>query len=155
MKKKKSNFLKKLFIICAIIIGIELIAMLVMKVVRERNIDHFDAINDIIKVDDGYIAVGVSDFSSSKEVDSKVYKYTDSTTKETSNIIANQSKIAKYDNDFKLVWEKTYSNLYDSTFYSVLKVDDGYVAVDTFHPTPSMLLALFLNILRNMNNVYN
>ena len=128
-KKKKDNFLKKLFIICVLIIGIELIAMLVMKVVRERNIDHFDAINDIIKVDDGYIAVGVSDFSDSKEIDTKIYEYTDSTTNEKSKIIANQSKIAKYDNNFKLIWEKTYNNMYDSTFYSVLKVDGGYIAV--------------------------
>ena len=128
-KKKKDNFLKKLFIICVLIIGIELIAMLVMKVVRERNIDHFDAINDIIKVDDGYIAVGVSDFSDSKEINTKIYEYTDSTTNEKSKIIANQSKIAKYDNNFKLIWEKTYNNMYDSTFYSVLKVDGGYIAV--------------------------
>ena len=49
MKNKKSNLLKRLFIICVVIISIELVAMFVMKIIREREIDHFDAINDIIK----------------------------------------------------------------------------------------------------------
>lgn len=129
MKKKDSKLLKKLFIICIVIIIVELIAMLIMKIVRERNIDHLDAINDIIKVDDGYITVGVSDFNDSKMVDYKTYEYTDTTTNKKSNIIANQSKIAKYDNNMNLVWENTFDNMYDSTFYSVLKVDGGYIAV--------------------------
>ena len=129
MKKKESKLLKKLVIICIVIILVELITMLIMKISRERDIDHLDAINDIIKVDDGYITVGTSDFNNSKTIDSKIYEYTDTTTNKKSNIIANQSKIAKYDNNMKLVWENTFDNSYDSTFYSVLKVNDGYIAV--------------------------
>ena len=128
-KDNKSNLIKKIIIICFVLIIIELVAMLVMKIFRERNIDHIDAINDLIEVSDGYIAVGVSDFDGSNSVDKKIYEYTDSTTKEKSNIITNQSKIAKYDKNMKLVWENTYENMYDSTFYSVLQVDDGYIAV--------------------------
>ena len=126
---KKNNIIKKAIILCGVIMIIELIAMLSMKIIRERNIDHIDAINGLIKVDDGYIAVGVSDFDSSKDVDKKIYEYTDSTTNKTSNIITNQSKIAKYNNDMELVWENTFDNKYDSTFYDVISVDDGYIAV--------------------------
>ena len=128
-KKDKRNLIKKVVIGCIAIVLIELIAMLAVKIFRERGIDHVDALNDLIKVDDGYIAVGVSDFDDSKDVNQKIYEYTDSATNKKSNIIANQSKIAKYDNDYNLVWENTYDNLYDSTFYSVINVSDGYIAV--------------------------
>ena len=127
--KKKNNLLKKIFIICAVVISIEIIAMLIMKITRERDIVHLDAINDIIQTDDGYVAVGVSDFYNSKKIDTKIYEYTDTKTNGKSNIIANQSRIARYDKDFKLIWENTFENMYDSTFYSVLKVNDGYIAV--------------------------
>ena len=129
MNKKKSKLLKRIFIICIAILLIELLAMLIIKIVRERQIDHLSLLNDIIKVDDGYIAVGESDFSNSKSIDTKVYEYTNTSTNTKSNIIANQSRIAKYDNNFNLIWENTYNNSYDSTFYSVLKVNDGYIAV--------------------------
>ncbi len=128
-KKDKSNLIKKVIICCVILMAIELIAMFTMKIIREKGIDHVDAINDLIMVDDGYIAVGVSDFDNSKNVDKKIYEYTDSTTNKTSNIITNQSKIAKYDKDMNLVWENTFDNKYDSTFYNVISVTDGYIAV--------------------------
>ena len=129
IKKDRTNLIKRIVIICGVIILIELIAMLFIKVMRERNISHVDSINDLIMIDNGYIAVGVSDFDSSKNVSTKIYEYTDSTTKEKTNILANQSKIAKYDKNMNLVWENTFDNKYDSTFYSVLKVSDGYIAV--------------------------
>ena len=128
-EKKKNKLFKRILIIGSIIVIFELIAMFIVKILRERNIDHIDTINDLISVSDGYIAVGVSDFDGSNSVDKKIYEYTDSTSKEKSNIITNQSKIAKYDKDMKLVWETTYNNKYDSTFYSVLEVSDGYIAV--------------------------
>ena len=127
--KKKEKLIKKILIIGVIIIAVELLGMLIIKILRERDIDHLDMLNDIIEVDNGYIAVGVSDFNNSSFVDKKIYKYTNSETKNSQNIIANQSKIAMYDKEFNLVWENTYKNMYDSTFYSVLKVDDGYIAV--------------------------
>ena len=131
MKKKEKNnkIIKKIIIISLSVIILELIAMLVIKVLRERNIVHTDIINDLIMVDDGYIAVGVSDFSDSKEVDSKTYEYTNSTSNKTLKMITNQARIAKYNQDLNLVWENTYNNLYDATFYSVLKTTDGYIAV--------------------------
>ena len=130
MKNKK--WIKKAVILCILIIIIELIAMLIMKIVRERNIDHFDNLNDVILVDDGYIGVGESDFDNSKFVSKKYYQHTDTITKDKEKILANQAKIAKYDKDMNTVWESTIDNKYDSTFYSVIKVDDGYLAVGSY-----------------------
>ena len=126
---KNNNLYKRILIIGFIVVFLELIAMFTMKILRERGIDHVDAINDLISVSDGYIAVGVSDFDESNSIDKKIYEYVDSTSQEKMNIITNQSKIAKYDKDMKLIWENTYNNKYDSTFYSVLEVSDGYIAV--------------------------
>ena len=128
MSKKKKKLIKRIVIICLIVIILELIAMLMMKIFRERNIDHLSTVNDIIQEDNSYIIVGTSDFSDSNSIDTKIYSFT-SSTNEKENIIVNQSRIAKYDNSFNLIWENTFDNSYDSTFYSVLRVDDGYVAV--------------------------
>ena len=130
MKKKK--WIKKVVILCVVIIIIELIAMLIMKTVRERNIDHFDNLNDVILVDDGYVGVGESDFDNSKFVSKKYYQHTDTITKSKERILANQAKIAKYDKDMNIIWESTIDNKYDSTFYSVIKVNDGYLAVGSY-----------------------
>lgn len=130
MKKKK--WIKKVVILCVVIIIIELIAMLIMKIVRERNIDHFDNLNDVILVDDGYVGVGESDFDNSKFVSKKYYQHTDTITKTKERILANQAKIAKYDKDMNIIWESTIDNKYDSTFYSVIKVNDGYLAVGSY-----------------------
>ena len=132
MNEKKKKILERIIIICLIVILIEVIAMGIMKIVRERNIDHIKALNDLIKVEDGYLGVGVSDFHQNNYVDEKTYQYTEPISKKKQNIIATQSRIVKYDKDMNIVWEKTYKNNYDSTFYDVLEVEDGYVAVGSF-----------------------
>ena len=119
----KDKLVKKVIIICLIAIIIELLAMFIIKIVRERNIDHVNTINDLVKLDDGYIVVGISDFYDSKNIDMKTYEY------ENSKMIANQARIAKLDNNYNLVWENTFDNTYDVSFYSVIKVSDGYIAV--------------------------
>ena len=124
MKKK---LMKKIIIICIVVILIEIIAMFAIKVLRERSIDHIDSVYDLIMDDTNYIAVGISDFDDSKSVSKKTYEYTDNG--KTTNILANQAKIEKLDKDMNLIWENTFDNKYDSSFYSVLKVSDGYIAV--------------------------
>ena len=131
MKKSKIK-LKKIAIICIVVIVIELLAMLIMKVLREIKIDHIDGINDVIMVDDYYIGVGQSDFYNSKFVSEKRYEHTNTTTKKKENILANQAKIVKYDKDMNIIWENTVDGKYDSAFYSVIKVDDGYLAVGSY-----------------------
>ncbi len=129
---KKMKLIKKFTIICALIIAIELLIMLIMKIVRERRIDHIDSLNDIIMVDDYYIGVGISDFSDSSFVSPKNYTYISETDNEKQNIIATQAKIVKYDKNQNIIWENTIEGDYDSTFYSVLKVDDGFLAVGSY-----------------------
>ncbi len=128
----KKNLLKKVFIVSISIVIIELLIMFTIKLFRERNIEHIDALNDLVKVDDYYIGVGASDFYNSKFVDKKIYSHENKVTKSKENIIATQSKIVKYDKDLKIIWENTYNNMYDSTFYSVIAVDDGFVAVGSY-----------------------
>lgn len=129
MKKKRDKLIKRVVIICLIVIIVEILSMFIIKIIRERKIEHLDILNDLILVDDGYIGVGTSDFNDSKWVKPRTYEYTNSNTKETLRMITNQAKIAKYDKEMNLVWENTFSNLYDATFYSAIKVSDGYIAV--------------------------
>ena len=110
-------------IICIVIIVIELVIMLIMKFNREKKLNHLNLLNSAIKVDNGYIVVGESDFYNSKDVDEKIYDY------QGHNIIANRARIAKLDEEFKLVWEKSIDTDYDATYYDVLETNDGYIAV--------------------------
>ena len=125
MRKK----MKSIIIICLAIVVVELIIMSIVKISRERGIDRINFLNDIIKVDDGYVAVGASDFHNSKFVSEVLFEYTNQENKKKQDIIATQSRIAKYDDNMNLVWENTFPNKYDSNFYSVVKTVDGYIAV--------------------------
>ena len=127
---KNKNTLKKIIVFCLSIVFIELLIMGIMKLTRERKVDRINMVNDIVKVDDGYILVGVSDFHSSKYIKENIYEYSIDNTKQ--NIISTQSRIAKYDNNMKIIWENTYKNIYDSTFNSIIKVNDGYVVVGSY-----------------------
>ena len=130
MKKKNMvDLMKKIVIICIAVIVMEVLIMLIMMISRERKIDRVNMLNDIVKTSDGYVAVGVSDFHNSKSVLEKTYEYTYTVDNTKQNMIVTQSRIAKYDKDNNLVWENTYDNKYDSTFYSLIEVEDGYMAV--------------------------
>ena len=120
---KNRKLIKKIVILCILIIIIELLIMLFMKIKRERNITYLDGLNDLVLLNDGYVGVGESDFNDSKFVEQKQYVYNEK------NIIAVRGKIALYDKNKKLIKEASFDKDYDSTFYSVLKVDDGFVAV--------------------------
>ena len=130
MKKNKKFHL--IFIICISIIILELSIMAIIHILREREIEHIDNINSIIKTNNGYIAVGISDFYNSKNVSKKVYEFIDDITKQKQNIIATQSKLVKYDNNMNLLWEKTFENDYDSTFYDIIEINDGYIVVGSY-----------------------
>ena len=128
MKNKK--VLKGIIFFAILILIIELLLMGIVKIMRERKIDRINMINDLIKVDDGYVTIGVSDFHNGKSVHEKIYNYNEKSNNH--RIIAVQSRIAKYDNNMQLMWENTYQNTYDSIFNSVIKVDDGYIAVGSY-----------------------
>ncbi len=70
------------------------------------------AFNDVITVDDGYIAVGSGIFS-----------------EEEKNNEGQEAIIIKYSKDGEIVWEKYYHVLTNTSFSKVIEVSDGYVAV--------------------------
>ncbi len=120
---KKIVLIKKMIIFCIAIIVIELAIMLIIKINRESEIEYFDGLNDLIVTDNGYVGVGESDFKYSKDVSEVKYHYKDN------NIIATRCKIAIYDKEKKLIKEKSFDSEYDSSFYGVVKVNDGFIAV--------------------------
>ena len=120
---KNKVLIKKLVIACFVIILIELIIMLIIKISRDRSLVNYDSLNDIIGFNENYVGVGSSDFSNSSYVNKKIYEY------KNQRLLVSQAKIAKYDKNFNLLLEKSYDNLYDSVFSSILKTDDGFIAV--------------------------
>lgn len=129
---QKMKLIKSIVIICFVLITVELIIMAGTYIFRENNIDYIDGLNDIKIIDDGYIAVGTSNFKNSKDVSKKLYEHTIPENGEKETIIANQAKLVKYDSDMNIVWERTFPCDYDSAFYSVINVSDGYVAVGSY-----------------------
>lgn len=89
--------------------------MLITYLYRESKNTYYDGLNKVEKIKDGYIAVGSSDFRHSKG-----NSYTEGYEK---------AKLALYDENIKLLWEKKFTKGYNTTFYDVAKVDDGYIAV--------------------------
>ena len=120
---KRNKIIKKIAIICVIVIIIELLIMLIMKIKNDRDFISYDNLNDMIVDDNYFIGVGSSDFSNSSFVNKKIYNY------KNQNLVAMQGKITKYNNDFELLLEKSYESKYDSIFYSVVKANDGFIAV--------------------------
>lgn len=130
MKNEKKKILKKIMFACLIVILLELVIMVIMKISRERSLDRVNAFTDIIKTKDGYVAVGESDFHNSNDVKEKTYEYRNSQDNIKQTIIATQARVAKYDDEMNLVWERTYDDTkYDSTYYGLLEVNDGYIVV--------------------------
>ena len=130
--EKKSKLIKKIVIGCIAVIVLELIIMLGTYIYRENKIDYIDGLNDIQEIKNGYIAVGYSNFRNSATISKKTYTHTVPETGEKENVIANQARIAKYDSDMELIWEQTFPCEYDSTYYNVLAVEDGYIAVGSY-----------------------
>ena len=132
MDKKKLKIIKRVIVVLISIIVIELLIMGIIKIIRERKLEHVDSLFDVVAVNDGYVAVGVSDFSNSDFVDKKIYEHLNSTTHKKERIIANQAKIVKYNKNKEILWEKTFDGEYDSSYYGILEVQDGYIAVGSY-----------------------
>lgn len=113
--KQKKTVLKWIAIFCGVIIVIELCYLLIVYLKRESENTYYDGLNAMEETTDGYIAVGSSDFRHSKGND-----WTEGYEK---------GKLAKYDENNKLVWEKKYEKGYNTTFFDVETLDDGYLAV--------------------------
>ena len=108
MNEKLRKTLKGITIFCVITLILLGIFILYQVITREEERLEFDSINSIIKVEDGFIAVG-------------------------SNNINDQShelaKITRYNEDKEKEWETFFNNGYNSAFFSVAQDGDTFVAV--------------------------
>ena len=140
IKKEKKDYLllrKKAItigIICLSIVVIELIVMLIMHLVRESKITYIDALYHIENVDNSYyIAAGSSNFKHSRYNNTFLYEYTSEEDKNNvQKIYAEKAKLVKLDKELNVVFESTFKSDYDSCFYDVSKVEDGFIAVGSY-----------------------
>lgn len=118
-KNKKINYMKLLKII-TIILGIifilELGYLIYAKIKVDKNTVYANATYSGITIEDGYIAVGESDFKNSKKNDYIKEGY-------------RKAIITKYDSSGKIVFEKKYATGLNSKFNDVIELSDGYIAV--------------------------
>ena len=122
---------KLIGLLCLTIVFIELIVMLVIHITRENKLTYIDAYYNISNVDDSYyIVAGSSNFKHSRYNEMKTYKYKND--KETQTIYAEKAKLVKLDKELNVIFEKTFVSDYDSCFYDVSKVSDGFIAVGSY-----------------------
>ena len=69
--EKRKKLIRNIVIICSLIVIIELIIMLFIKIKRERDIVYYDGLNNVIRIDEGYVGVGESDFKNSEFIKTK------------------------------------------------------------------------------------
>ena len=117
--------LKKVIIVLAIIMVLECI-FFGIKYVKSRNSNTFiSALNEIIKVDDKYVGVGISDFKNSKLNEYKAPGY-------------NKPVLWVFDKNHNIVKELNYGKGFNGSFNDIVKVKDGYVVVGEIEPTNNM-----------------
>lgn len=112
---RMKKIVKVVAIIAAIVILVEGGAMAWMTYQNWKNSIYYDAYSMVDIHEGNRIVVGSSDFKYSRFV-----SYTNGLEK---------GKIAKYDGNGKLLWEKAYDDGNNSTFSAVKVVEDGYLVV--------------------------
>lgn len=113
---KTRKILKCVVFACIGLIIVEGIYLLVLKNTILRG-TYYDVLNSVCLDGTDMVAVGSSDFKHSKE-----NKHIDKT----------KAKIVKYDKNGTILFEKMYNDGINSTFNSVISVEDGYVAVGSY-----------------------
>ena len=114
-QKRIVKWLKVIIVLCIAIIVLELGYILLSYYNRSNSIVYTDTLNSFKEVDNGYIVVGNSDFKKSDFNDyEKDY---------------NKAKFAKYNDDFEVEFESSYTKGYASYFSDVIEYSEGYIAV--------------------------
>lgn len=122
---------KLIGLLCLTIVFIELIIMLIMHISRENKLTYIDAYYNIKNVDDSYyVLAGSSNFKHSRYNEIKTYEYKNDDDVQT--IYAEKAKLVKLDKELNVIFEKTFESDYDSCFYDVSKVSDGFIAVGSY-----------------------
>ena len=120
LKKKTSIIIPKklilvFIIICVLIILIETVYFIYHRIYANRNTIYYDSLNSLSIDNMDVVMVGSSNFKYSK-----YYDYTGGLEK---------AKLIKYGSDGKILFEKMYDRGINTTFSSVISVNDGYVVV--------------------------
>ncbi len=127
MKKKISKKLKIIKILSFILIGflvVELIYFGIIVYKDRKNSTYYTIVNDLVLLEDGYVAVGFSDFKHSSFNKTSDY---------------NKAIIWKYNDAFEAVKEEYIKLGYNSHFNDVIELKDGYVAVGAITMTETQL----------------
>lgn len=108
MNDKLKKIFKVIVIICVLILIFDIAFLIYNKYFRSDKKIYFDSINSFQVLDDTYIAVG-SNNNNDKSLE--------------------KAKITLYNKDKEKVWEKLYNKKYNSSYFSVVKDEDSYIAV--------------------------
>ncbi len=125
------KILKKISIVLIIVLVIELLVWLIIRNYRENSLSYEDNYNEVIAIEDGYLAVGCSNFHNNKDIEEKYYEHEkEDGSKET--IVGSHARITKLDKEYHVIWDKAFESRYESVFNSIIKVDNGYIAVGSY-----------------------
>lgn len=113
--KKTKIWLFIVAIVCAVIIIAEVGYLIYRQIDIDRNTVYYDSLNSLVIDETDIVAVGSSNFRYSKN-----YSYTKGLEK---------AKLIKYDKSGKIIFEKMYENGINTTFSSIISVNDGYIVV--------------------------
>lgn len=129
MKKKNNDKLYKILknatIILLVLLVLELIIFGIRALKMKNDNVYYSTINSILKHDDGYVGVGLSDFKNSKINDYEAPGYS-------------KPVIWLYDSEYNILKESKYDNGYSGVFNDIIETSDGYVAVGALEMTETM-----------------
>ncbi len=117
---KKLRIIKIISLVLLIVLVFELIYFGYKYYKVRKASTYYTIANDLVINDDKYIGVGLSDFKNSKFNKTVMY---------------NKATIWEYDNNFKPLKEKFIDLGYSGYFNSIVKLEDGYVAVGAIEMT--------------------
>lgn len=120
LDNKKLKIIKIVSIVLLIVLALELIYFGYSYYKNRKNSTYYSITNDLVVLDNSYVGVGLSDFKHSKYNKTSVY---------------NKATIWKYDDNFKVLEEHFIDLGYNGYFNSIVKIDDGYVAVGALEMT--------------------
>lgn len=118
MDEKKLKILAIISIMALLFIVLEVIMIFKMSFNTSTTFVLYDSINSFSLTGDGYVAVG-----SNNNNDNHYEK----------------AKLSVYNFSSEIVMEKIYNKGYNSTYYDVISVEDGYVAVGSYESTKNEL----------------
>ncbi len=126
MSKHKKKDIKEILKIIMIVLGIILILevgfLVYARIKNEKNSVYVNTINNGKEVSDGYLTIGRSDFK---------YSHTNKFEKNG----ATKAVFTKYNKEYKMVFESKLDSEYNSSFYDVIEISDGYITVGEIQMT--------------------